>query len=174
MSTSIIHTPTRPFRAAVNRASDAIRTMSMEDLWEVCNLRRLPEAVSLVRSIDGEDGYWICVDPEHETLLERADDDPCLAWHYHLVIELRVESTERAIRELARVALSERLLVALVERFGAENGIRYFRRAEGWRLAEDVIRSFSCPIQRAERRAEFVADSRMSGTPIDWDEYSNI
>ena len=86
----------------------------------------------------------------------------------------RISATEDACLALAQARADRLRFDALVERIGLTEACRLQRLQRVGVVQMQDEQDEPCPIQRMERRAEFVMDSRMSGTPIDWDEFSSI
>jgi hypothetical protein len=165
MSSALVLSSIVPFRSFIAAFKKNISTMPLHRLDRVgVSMRVLWEDCPFVYT-DSE------ANEEHERILETVWSSDYEADCHLARLRARVEATEDICREILGNRIDELLFEALVKRVGLDEACRIRRRRMDhlWEMEED-----DCPIQRAERRAEFVADSRMSGTPIDWDTYSTL
>jgi hypothetical protein len=165
MSSAIVLSSIVPFYAFIATFKKNVSTMPLHRLERV--------EVTMLSYWDECQERWVHADAEaraeRERILETlwsSDYEADCHWARH---RARVEATEDICWEVLAERMDQLRFDALVKRVGLDRACRIHRTDPMWNMEEE-----ECPIQRAERRAEFVMDSRMSGTPIDWDTYSTI
>lgn len=170
MSSAIILSSIVPFRSFIATFKKNISTMPLHRLERVI-------VTMLVQWDDCPPSYADSeANEEDERIVDTVWPSDYEADCHWARLRARVEATEDICSKVLTERIHQLRFDALVQRIGLDEACRLRRRRmdhlwemEVWEMEEDA-----CPIQRAERRAEFVADSRMSGTPIDWDTYSTL
>jgi len=169
MSSAIVLSSIVPFYAFIATFKKNVSTMPLHRLERV-------EVTMLSYWDDGRE-RWVHADAEaraeRERILETLWSSDYEADCHWARLRARVEATEDICWEVLAERMDQLRFDALVKRIGLDEACR-LRRLRSLHLVDMEDEDGECPIQRAERRAEFIADSRMSGTPIDWDTYSTI
>jgi hypothetical protein len=159
--TAIVPAPVAPFAGTILRAFAVIPSMSREDIEHALCSRVFPNSFSLYA--DSE--YQTCwLDAEANDLSVAQEDAK-----YHGnddefirlgdILNSRVEQTDYEIRQL--------LIHALRVHDVAEFKAAIIAKRLG--VMANHVEEEECPFQRMERRVEMAMESRLAGTPIDWD-----